>query len=265
MANPGSAALNVSSVTVTGSNPAEFHLNAGTCGATVAPGATCNLSVSLPPSAPGARNANLAVADNAPGSPQTVALTGTGTTTSQASFAYPHDGQAGVDTTKPFTWTPVPGAQSYVLIVGVTMYRAELAYSGLLPGGQTAFNVPDLPTGRTLYATLYTQLNGNWYYQAITFTAAPSQAIFTNPLNGQANVDTTKPFTWSTSPGAEAYLLAIGTAANTADLFNSGVLPASQSAFTVGALPSRRVLYGLLFTKVNGAWTRVQVIAFTTP
>jgi hypothetical protein len=260
--NQGNAVLNITSVSVTGPNAAEFHLNAGTCGATVAPGATCSLAVSFAPSAPGARNANLAVADNAPGSPQTLALTGTGTTPTQASFAYPHDGQTGVDTTKPFTWTPVPGAQSYVLIVGVTMYRAELVNSGSLPGVQTGFNVPDLPTGRTLFATLFTQLNGNWYYQAISFTAAASQASFTNPLNGQANVDTTKPFTWSTSPGAEAYLLAIGTAPNTADVFNSGILPASQSAFTVGPLPPGRVLYGLLFTKVNGGWTRVQVIGF---
>jgi hypothetical protein len=203
------------------------------------------------------------VADNATGSPHTAALAGTATTPIQAaSFAYPHDGQAAVDTTKPFTWSPVPGATGYVLLVGTTMYDAELVNSGPLPSSQTAFSTPDLPTGQTLYATLFTQMNGTWNYQAISFTAAPSQASLTNPLNGAQNVDTTKPFTWSTSPGAEAYLLAVGTAPNTADVVNSGVLPPSQSAFNVGPLPTGRVLYGLLFTKVNGAWTRLQVVGF---
>ena len=59
----------------------DFALNASatTCGGTLAGGASCNIGVAFTPTAVGARSATLAVASNAPGSPTTAALTGTGT------------------------------------------------------------------------------------------------------------------------------------------------------------------------------------------
>ena len=49
-----------------------------TCGASVAAGGSCNISVSFTPSAGGIRIASVTIADNATGSPHTIALSGTG-------------------------------------------------------------------------------------------------------------------------------------------------------------------------------------------
>ncbi|HEX5546394.1 MAG TPA: choice-of-anchor D domain-containing protein [Ktedonobacterales bacterium] len=78
--NSGTAALHVTSVTLTGANAGDFAKSADTCsGATVAAGATCTVSVTFKPTATGARTASLSFADDAPSSPQTVAVSGTGT------------------------------------------------------------------------------------------------------------------------------------------------------------------------------------------
>ena len=75
--NSGTADLHVTSITLTG-NPA---FTIGTpCGATtLAPGASCQVGVYASPDALGPRNGSLVVSDDAPGSPQSVALSVTGT------------------------------------------------------------------------------------------------------------------------------------------------------------------------------------------
>jgi hypothetical protein len=69
------------------------------------------------------------------------------------------------------TWTAIAGATNYQLVVGTSPFGTDLVNSGLLPAGQTAFNVAKLPAGETLYATVLTQFQGRWTYQAVTFTA----------------------------------------------------------------------------------------------
>jgi hypothetical protein len=84
--NSGTAPLSITGLSVTGSNAAEFT-QTNTCPvapATLAAGASCTVSVTFTPSAVGSRTASLNVVDNAQGSPQTVALSGTGSTSSIA-------------------------------------------------------------------------------------------------------------------------------------------------------------------------------------
>ena len=78
LTNTGTAALQISSITITGTNAADFT-QTNTCGTTVAPGGSCTINVSFNPGAAGTRTAAVSIADNAPGSPQTVSLTGIGT------------------------------------------------------------------------------------------------------------------------------------------------------------------------------------------
>ena len=78
LTNTGLATLNISNIGFTGQNPAQFS-QTNTCGATVAAGGTCTISVTFTPTAVRALSASLSVTDNATGSPQGVALTGTGT------------------------------------------------------------------------------------------------------------------------------------------------------------------------------------------
>jgi hypothetical protein len=75
----GPVALTIYGITIAGSNPGDFA-QTNTCGSTVAAGANCTINVTFMPTAAGARSASLIVSDNASGSPQTLSLSGTGTT-----------------------------------------------------------------------------------------------------------------------------------------------------------------------------------------
>lgn len=79
LTNSGNVALTISSVTLTGSDASDFTISTNTCGASLAANASCSISVAFRPSASGTRLATLNINDNAPGSPQTVSLNGTGT------------------------------------------------------------------------------------------------------------------------------------------------------------------------------------------
>ena len=78
LSNTGNATLNISGITVTGANPADF-IESSTCASTLAPGKNCLIGIIFSPAAAASYTATLSVADDAPGSPQTVALSGTGT------------------------------------------------------------------------------------------------------------------------------------------------------------------------------------------
>jgi hypothetical protein len=80
VANNGSASLSISAVGVSGANAGDFAISANSCsGAIIAVNATCSVSVTFTPTTTGAETASLTFTDNAPASPQSVGLTGTGT------------------------------------------------------------------------------------------------------------------------------------------------------------------------------------------
>ncbi|MGC9998379.1 MAG: choice-of-anchor D domain-containing protein, partial [Terriglobia bacterium] len=79
--NAGTAALSISSVTITGANPGDFA-QANNCGSSLSAGSSCTFNITFTPAASGSRTALLSVADNSAGSPQTVSLSGTGTVAS---------------------------------------------------------------------------------------------------------------------------------------------------------------------------------------
>ena len=81
--NTGTATLNISTIATTG----DFALvtvkqtkKVTPCvnGTSLAPGATCEIKVSFKPTQTGPRTGSVNFTDNAPASPQSVALTGTG-------------------------------------------------------------------------------------------------------------------------------------------------------------------------------------------
>ena len=79
LSNTGSAALNIISLALAGTNAGDFA-QTNTCGSSVAASGSCSISVTFTPAATGARTAAVSISDNATGSPQTVSLSGTGTT-----------------------------------------------------------------------------------------------------------------------------------------------------------------------------------------
>jgi uncharacterized repeat protein (TIGR03803 family) len=90
LTNSGRLPLTITSIQIAGANSGDFA-QTNNCPASLAPFNSCKIGVTFTPMAGGNRAAELQVADNAPGSPQTVALSGTGedfslAVTSQASM-----------------------------------------------------------------------------------------------------------------------------------------------------------------------------------
>jgi Abnormal spindle-like microcephaly-assoc'd, ASPM-SPD-2-Hydin len=77
LTNSGTAALTINSIAVSGTNASDFA-QTNNCPASLNVNANCTINVTFTPTATGTRSANVTVTDNAPGSPHTVALTGTG-------------------------------------------------------------------------------------------------------------------------------------------------------------------------------------------
>jgi endoglucanase len=185
----------------------------------------------------------------------------------QAAFTSPANGQTGVDATPTFTWSTAAAAQNYYLTVGTSTGAYDLLASGELPASQSSYTSPlTLPTGRTLYARIYTKLNGAYAnYQDITFTAAAgAKALFTSPTDGMTAVEATEPLKWSKVAEAQGYVVMIGTTVGGYDVMGSGELPATASSFTPWTpLPTGKTLYARLYTKVSGAYSRYHDISFT--
>jgi hypothetical protein len=78
LANSGTSAVTITSITTSGTNPDDFSVRSDECPSSLAAGASCPIKIVFTPSADGTRSASLRVQDNAPGSPQTIVLAGTG-------------------------------------------------------------------------------------------------------------------------------------------------------------------------------------------
>jgi hypothetical protein len=78
LTNTGAATMTGIAISITGTNKADF-VQTNTCTATLAAGANCSITVTFTPTVAAAETANISVADNAFGNPQTVLLNGTGT------------------------------------------------------------------------------------------------------------------------------------------------------------------------------------------
>jgi len=115
LTNTGDATLTITSIAISGTDASDFT-QTNNCGSMLAVNATCQIHVTFSPTGGGARAANVQITDNAPGSPQTIAITGTsqdfslavapGTTTVTA-------GQAGNYT---LTLSPLNGFSQTVML-----------------------------------------------------------------------------------------------------------------------------------------------------
>ena len=77
--NTGTATLNISSTSVNGAERLDFAPLSNKCGKSLGAGDSCKIWATFTPQAVGARSATIQMVDNAPGSPQVVTLSGTGT------------------------------------------------------------------------------------------------------------------------------------------------------------------------------------------
>ena len=85
VSNTGNGSLFINSAATRGANPLDFtQVSDGCSGLTLAAGTSCTVSITFSPTASGARSATFILTDNAPASPQTVPISGTGTGTNPA-------------------------------------------------------------------------------------------------------------------------------------------------------------------------------------
>ena len=143
--NSGTATLNLTSETITGTNATSFLKSATTCGTTLAAGATCTVSVEFKPAAAGALTASLAIADNATGTPQLVKLTGTGTATSAPAVSL-------TPTSIAFPATAVGVTSNAETITLKNTGTATLTISSIAMGGTNATSFVEIGTCGTSLA-----------------------------------------------------------------------------------------------------------------
>jgi hypothetical protein len=141
LTNTGNAPLTVSTIGTTGANSGDFVATGSGCIGIIMAGSNCSITVSFAPTATGSRTASVSVTDDAPGTPHTVSLTGSGTapavTVTPATLSY---GSQSVGSTSAAQSTTVKN-------VGT----APLAISGISLGGA---NPGDFGQTNTCQATL---------------------------------------------------------------------------------------------------------------
>jgi 6-phosphogluconolactonase (cycloisomerase 2 family) len=142
--NSGTGTLHISSIALAGSNPSDFA-EITNCGATLAVGVNCGITVTFKPQAVGTRTANVTIVDDAANSPQSIALTGTGTS--------------------PFTLAPVsntvvlvPGQSSQLGMQFTSMANftgtVSFVCSGAPAGSSCAISPSSIPVSGQTAATL---------------------------------------------------------------------------------------------------------------
>jgi beta-propeller repeat-containing protein/centrosomal CEP192-like protein/HYDIN/CFA65/VesB family protein len=201
----------------------------------LAPSTSCDISVAFTPSATGTRNGTLSIADNATGSPQTVALTGTGLsgqfTVAPSSLNF---GTVVINTTSPAQIVTVTNGtvqNQFILSIVPPASFAETdncvnGGAPLAPGASCTINVTFTPTSATAFS-------GN-----LVITAGPQNS----PPPTQFNVALTGNGTIST--------------------FTLTLAPGSSSTVTV--VPGGTAAYGILVTGTPGINQTINFTASTT-
>jgi hypothetical protein len=162
LSSTGTAALTISSITITGADAASFSADPSSPGSPLGPGATRTLVIRFTPAHTDAQNATLVIASDAPGSPVSVSLSGTGVgtpalNTSAASLSFGNVTFGGVtqggSATQNLTLSNTGTAQ--LTISGITItgpdansFTADLigGASPIAPGGIQTIAIHFTPT-----------------------------------------------------------------------------------------------------------------------
>jgi hypothetical protein len=205
LTNSGTGTLTVSSVVLGGANAGSFTaLNS--CGSSVAAGANCTITVSFQPATVGSFAASVTIADNAAGSPQTIALSGTG-------IAPPVPGIALSASTLTFT----QAAESMSAAQTVTLTNtgnAVLNIGSITLTGTNAWNFPETTTcGATVAAgatcTISVAFNpslaasfGATLTVASNATPATTSVALNGTGTGTITIDSSSATDWKIGSGA---------------------------------------------------------------
>jgi len=155
-----------------------------------------------------------------------------------------------------FQWTTGAEVADYQLnLSAIGQGQSELfSYKGTA----TSAVVSSLPAnGATVYATLYSKINGVWQQNAYQYTESgtPTPATLTSPTPGLTTILGTSSvlFQWTAGGGASEFQLNLSAITpGASDLF---VYKGTASSATVPMLPAHGVtVYATLYSKIKGTW-----------
>ena len=184
------------------------------------------------------------------------------TAPAQAVLTSPAPGTLLSGSTVTFTWTAGTSATGYALWLGSTAAASSDLYNSG-PLTVTSSTVNGLPAnGETVYARLFTTINGVQLYTDYTYTAA-IPATLTSPAPGSTLAGSSATFKWTARTGATAYQLLLGTtAAGSSNLYNSGSKTATS--LPVAGLPTNgKRIYARILTNFKGTWVHADFILAT--
>ena len=241
LTNPGTAPLLLNAVAPS----SEYQVVSTTCAATIAPGASCTVSVSFTPQASGVRPGTLTVKSNVPGSPYSARLSGKGLVPAVAlDVANVNFSGQVVGTSATRTVTVTNTGNATLTISGTNVSGTSFARAA---GGSCATSFPaTLAAGASCTVVLtFTPATATSYTGALTLTSnAPGSGTATLPLSGVGTVGPTASLLLN--PASLAFgnqpLAAVG-ATQTVTISNQGGAGMSVSGITVA---------GAGFALVNG-------------
>jgi hypothetical protein len=152
----GDESLHLTGAFLSGASPASFALSDDTCtGATLSPSQTCHVDVAFAAAGSGARAATLVFVDDAAGSPQAVALSGTS------------------ESTAPIATPSLATQASGDVVLGGSVSDTALLGGGQAPTGQITFRLYGPDDAGCAGAPAFTDVqpvSGNGGYHSAQFT-----------------------------------------------------------------------------------------------
>jgi hypothetical protein len=173
-----------------------------------------------------------------------------------AALTSPAPGSTLSGATATFTWSAGPSPTGYIFYLGTTKGNWNVFNSDVLSG--TSATVTGIPTtSATLYATLYSKINGVWEPIYYTYTEAgpPAPATILTPAAGSTLSGSTATFTWTPGSQVTEYLLYVGNTIQGSSNVYAPSTVLTTTSITVSGIPTDGVdLYVTLLSKVNGTW-----------
>ena len=127
VSNSGDTDLTISSVSISGTNPGQFH-ESDDCSSPIAPGASCQIDATFAPTAAGSYSAQVSIDNNSPAGTVTVPLLGTAidaVTITPGSLDFGSIGAGSTSAAKPLTVHYDPDASGALHISGVAFGGAN--------------------------------------------------------------------------------------------------------------------------------------------
>lgn len=154
LTNSGTSALVITAVALSGTNASDYAISSRTCGSSLPAGASCSIAVTFTPTTSGALTATLAITDSASNSPQSVALSGTGTTSAltltPATLTYATQLIGTSSASQPATLTNIGNTTVTITSIATTAQYSQTSNcpTSLGPSASCTINVVFKPTAQ---------------------------------------------------------------------------------------------------------------------